>query len=75
VREERRNGKHELAFHARPFILCGIPLRRPPADLWSAKKVRSHASVSCRDPRESVSVMQAIQDRLGNDAVSPGNAI
>ena len=32
VREERRNGKQEVAYHARPFILCGIPLRRPPAD-------------------------------------------
>jgi len=31
VREERRNGKQQLAYHTRPFILCGIPLRRPPA--------------------------------------------
>ena len=30
VREQRANGKQELAFNARPFILCGIPLRRPP---------------------------------------------
>jgi hypothetical protein len=30
VREQRENGKQELAFNARPFILCGIPLRRPP---------------------------------------------
>ena len=32
VREERNSGKQQLAYHARPFILCGIPLRRPPAD-------------------------------------------
>jgi len=32
VREERTSGKQELAYHARPFILCGIPLRRPPTD-------------------------------------------
>jgi hypothetical protein len=32
VREERTNGKQELAYQARPFILCGNPLRRPPAD-------------------------------------------
>jgi hypothetical protein len=32
VREERRNGNQQLAYHARPFILCGLPLRRPPAD-------------------------------------------
>jgi len=31
VREERSNLKQELAYHARPFVLCGIPLRRPPA--------------------------------------------
>jgi hypothetical protein len=30
VREEHRNGKQELSYHARPFVLCGIPLRRPP---------------------------------------------
>lgn len=30
VRERRENGKQELAYHARPFVLCGIPLRRPP---------------------------------------------
>jgi len=32
VREERRNGEQQLAYHARPFILCGLPLRRPSAD-------------------------------------------
>jgi len=31
VRELRENGKQELAYHTRPFVLCGIPLRRPPA--------------------------------------------
>jgi len=30
VREQRENRSQDLAFHARPFILCGIPLRRPP---------------------------------------------
>jgi Plasmid encoded RepA protein len=32
VREQRENGNQDLAFHARPFVLCGIPLRRPPAN-------------------------------------------
>ena len=32
VRELRENGKQELAYHTRPFVLCGIPLRRPPAE-------------------------------------------
>lgn len=31
VREQRENGKQELAYHTRPFVLCGIPLRRPPS--------------------------------------------
>lgn len=30
VREQRRNGRQDLAYSARPFVLCGIPLRRPP---------------------------------------------
>ena len=31
VREQRENGQQELAFHAHPFVLCGLPLRRPAA--------------------------------------------
>jgi len=30
VREQRANGQQQLAFNARPFVLCGLPLRRPP---------------------------------------------
>ena len=29
VREQRENRKQDLAYNARPFVLCGIPLRRP----------------------------------------------
>jgi len=32
VREERGSGHQQLAFQARPFVLCGLPLRRPPAN-------------------------------------------
>ncbi len=32
VREQRENGKQVIAYHARPFVLCGLPLRKPPAD-------------------------------------------
>ena len=32
VREQRESGKQHLAYNARPFILCSIPLRRPPRD-------------------------------------------
>ena len=31
VREQRANGHQQLAFNARPFVLCGLPLRRPPS--------------------------------------------
>jgi hypothetical protein len=30
VREQRASGRQELAFNARPFVLCGIPLRPLP---------------------------------------------
>jgi len=32
VREQRNEGRQVLAFHARPFVLCGLPLRRLPSD-------------------------------------------
>jgi hypothetical protein len=32
VREQRESGKQDLAYNARPFVLCGIPLRRPPSN-------------------------------------------
>jgi Plasmid encoded RepA protein len=30
VREERDRNQQTLAFNARPFVLCGLPIRRPP---------------------------------------------
>lgn len=30
IREQREQAKQDLAYNARPFVLCGIPLRRPP---------------------------------------------
>ena len=32
VREQREFGRQQLGYNARPFVLCGIPLRRPPSD-------------------------------------------
>lgn len=29
VRQARDEGRHEIAFNARPFVLCGLPIRRP----------------------------------------------
>jgi hypothetical protein len=31
VRQRRESGQQMLGFCARPFVLCGLPLRRPPA--------------------------------------------
>jgi hypothetical protein len=32
VRSNREEGRQSLAFVSRPFVLCGLPVRRPPAD-------------------------------------------
>ena len=32
IHEQRENSTQTLAYNARPFVLCGIPLRRPPRD-------------------------------------------
>ncbi len=32
VRSKRESGRQSLAFASRPFILCGLPIRRPPMD-------------------------------------------
>ncbi len=32
VRRQRGNHQKQIAFHTRPFVLCGLPLRRPPSD-------------------------------------------
>jgi Plasmid encoded RepA protein len=32
VLEQRQNRKQEISYNARPFVLCGLPLRRPPKD-------------------------------------------
>jgi hypothetical protein len=31
VRQAREANAHELAFNSRTFVLCGLPIRRPPA--------------------------------------------
>ncbi len=33
VRQQRADGKQDLVFSARPFVLCGMPLKRPPRDV------------------------------------------
>lgn len=35
MREHREHGRPDLAYNARPFVLCGIPLRRPPRERLS----------------------------------------
>jgi hypothetical protein len=34
VRQRREYGKQELAFNARPFVLCGLPIRRLPDGIY-----------------------------------------
>lgn len=31
VRQARDERRQEIAFNSRPFVLCGLPIRRPPA--------------------------------------------
>jgi hypothetical protein len=31
IHEQRDSGQQQLGYNARPFVLCGIPLRRPPS--------------------------------------------
>jgi len=39
VREQRESQRQKLAFQARPFVLCGLPLRRPsPTQLGYARR-------------------------------------
>src|SRR5439155_12920495 len=42
VRKERLNSRQELAYHARPFVLCGIPLRRPPTHQLTHTRRKGH---------------------------------
>jgi len=32
IRRQRENRTQEIAYNARPFVLCGLPLRQPPKD-------------------------------------------
>ncbi|MGH9449726.1 MAG: replication protein RepA, partial [Terriglobia bacterium] len=39
IREEREYGRQQLAYNARPFVLCGLPLRQLPKDqLYYARR-------------------------------------
>lgn len=58
VREERASGHQQLAFQARPFVLCGLPLRRPPTTQQVHRRrngkflLLSHIQISdCRTAR------------------------
>ena len=48
VREQREQHKQDLAYHARPFVLCGLPLRQPPADqlIYTRRKGRFSLEVA-----------------------------
>jgi hypothetical protein len=46
-----------IAYHARPFVLCGLPLRQPPADRF----IHARRNGSDRSRRSGLSVPQRCQ--------------
>jgi len=42
VRQKRESGTQRLAFSSRPFVLCGLPVRRPPADQLVYQRRNGH---------------------------------
>jgi hypothetical protein len=42
VREKRENATQTLGFTARPFVLCGLPIRRPPPDQLLLERRNGH---------------------------------
>lgn len=42
VREKRDSATQTLGFTARPFVLCGLPIRRPPADQLLFERRNGH---------------------------------
>ncbi len=42
VREKRENRAQTLGFTARPFVLCGLPIRRPPPDQLLFERRNGH---------------------------------
>jgi Plasmid encoded RepA protein len=39
IREQRSEGRQDLAFNSRPFVLCGLPLKRPKANELSHRRM------------------------------------
>ena len=42
VRERREQGNQLLGFSSRPFVLCGLPIRRPPAGQFLYERRNGH---------------------------------
>lgn len=42
IREKRENATQTLGFTARPFVLCGLPIRRPPANQLLFERSNGH---------------------------------
>lgn len=42
VRTKRDQGQQTLGFTSRPFVLCGLPIRRPPADQLLFERRNGH---------------------------------
>src|SRR5436305_10244563 len=42
IRKNREDGTQQLAFSSRPFVLCGLPVRRPPASQLVYERRNGH---------------------------------
>lgn len=42
IRQKRESGTQRLAFSSRPFVLCGLPVRRPPASQLIYQRRNGH---------------------------------
>jgi hypothetical protein len=42
VRRQREDATQDLVYSARPFILCGLPVKRPPADTLIHRRRNGH---------------------------------
>jgi hypothetical protein len=64
VRDQRDTGRQELAYSARPFVLCGLPLRKP---------AEKHLAYTRRNGRFSLTIVAHPQFGLpyGQDRLIP----
>ena len=52
ARTQREEGKQDLGYNSRPFILCGLPVRRPPATVSSHVRTNGRFILEVTGDRE-----------------------